>query len=90
MAIFSAVIPKYHKEFASGSDQAILADAPTNANKVVAIRINGVSGGTSCSLRLSGATVVHDNCANGEIIVGEFDQMTNANTDVDSIIVYYV
>lgn len=91
MAIFSAVIPKYHQEFASGSDQLFMGTSkPVGADRAIAVRINDITSGTSCSLRMAGVLEVYDNLVAGEILPGEFDQMTNANTDIDSIIVWYV
>jgi hypothetical protein len=91
MALFSAIIPSFHKEFTAAADRAIMgADKPTNANKVVGIRINDVTSGTTIVLRMSGTEVAYDNCAVGEVISGCFDKIESTSSTVDSVIVYYV
>ena len=90
MALFSAIIPSFHKEFATGSDQDLQGSAPTGASKVVGLRINDVASGTTIVLRLGGAEVAYDNCAAGEELAGSFDKIESTGTLVDSVIVYYV
>ena len=91
MALFSAVIPSFHKEHATpSSDVNFLTSKPTGASAVVGIRINDVSSGTTLELKMGGADVEYDNCAVGEEIAGNFTGTTAAGTTVDSIIVYYV
>lgn len=87
-ALFTAVIPAYHKEF-SDADSDFMSNAPTGAKKVVAVRVNDVTSGTTLSLDMGGAAVAYDNCAVGEVLVGSFTSI-NAAGNVDSVIVYYV
>lgn len=88
--MFTAVIPKYHKEFACNADQDFIASKPcANANKVVCVRINEAGSGI-LKLDMAGATVPYDGCVDGEIMVGEYKGLTASGTDVTSIIVSYV
>ena len=91
--MFSAIIPHYHAEFASGGgdiDFHAAANKPSaRAEKAIAVRIN-VAGSGTLKLVMSGVTVAYDGCVVGEILVGEFTSMVDSGTDVTSYQVYYV
>jgi hypothetical protein len=91
MALFSAVIPSFHKEHATpSSDVDFVTAKPTGAQACVGVRVNDVTSGTSLGLKMAGVTVAYDNCAVGEEIAGNFTGTVAASTTVDSIIAYYV
>lgn len=82
--IYNAVIPNAQAEVnASAADYA----CPSNT---VGIRVNDVSAGTSVQLAFTGAgSVVHDNLANGDEIVGRIKTIVAAGTTCESVIVFY-
>jgi hypothetical protein len=83
-ANYSAVIPNAHVEVDASSSNYT---CPVNT---IAIRINDVTAGTTVQLVMGGGgTVTYDNLANGDELVGRFQQILAAGTACDSVIVYY-
>jgi len=88
-ALYNAVIPGFVKEFADGDTAFMEGNEPTNAKKVVGIRVNDITTGAILSLDIAGSAIAFDGCVVGEEIAGNFTAINAAST-VDSIHVYYV
>jgi len=90
MSFLLSVIPGWHQEFTTAANHDLLTEGPQPAVKVVGIRINDVTSGTSLSLKMGGTTVTYDNLAEGEVLTCTFGDIIASGSNVDSVIVYYL
>ena len=83
--IYTAVIPNKQAEVDASSANYT---CPSNS---FAIRVNDITAGTSLELVAAGdadtSSVVHDNLAVGEVLVGHWKKILAAGTTCDSVIV---